>query len=71
MPFHAAIKVAMPMMKPMADNARQARSERLTVSKVADVKPARMPVTPRPRANTTRGRLPLQMDQRTKLGWAW
>jgi len=34
------------------------------------VKPTRMPAMPRPRAKMTRGRLPLQMVQRTKFGWA-
>lgn len=34
------------------------------------MKPMRMPAIPSPRANTTRGRLPLQMVHLIKFGWA-
>jgi hypothetical protein len=33
------------------------------------MRPAAMVKTPRPRAKMTRGRLPLQMAHRMKLGW--
>ena len=70
MPFHAAISVATPIMKPMAESTRQPRPALLRHMRMAQMIPPIMPATPRPRAKMTRGLLPLQMVQRMKLGWA-
>jgi hypothetical protein len=71
MPFQAAISVEIPMRKPMMERTRQARPALLRVMRMAAMKPPTMPAMPRPRAKMTRGRLPLQMVQRMKLGCAW
>ncbi len=71
MPFHAAIKVAIPMKKPMAERALQPRPAELRVRNTAQRRPPEMPPTPRLRAKRTRGGLPLQIVYRIKLGCAW
>lgn len=71
MPFQAAINVEIPMKNPMIEMTRQARLAVLRVRRIATRRPATMPPIPRPRAKITRDRLPLQMVQRIKLGWAW
>ena len=68
MPFQAAISVAIPIMNPTADSTRQLRLALLKVVRIAVMRPAIIPAMPRPRAKVTRGRLPLQIVQRTKLG---
>ena len=68
MPFQAAISVATPNMKPIAESALQPRPALLRVMRIALMMPPRMPATPRPRAKMTRGLLPLQMVHRMKLG---
>ena len=68
MPFQAAIRVAMPIMKPIADRTLQPRPASLRVMIIAAMIPPTMPPMPRPRANIIRGRFPLQMVQRMKLG---
>ena len=70
MPFQAAMSVATPNMKPMAESALQPRPALLRVMSIAEMIPPRIPATPRPRAKMTRGLLPLQMVHRMKLGWA-
>ncbi len=70
-PFQAQIKVATPIMKPIADKTLQPRPALLRVMRTAATIPPTIPPTPRPRAKMTRGRLPLQMVHRMKLGWAW
>src|SRR5882757_3321402 len=71
MPFHAAIRVAMPMKNPMNDSTLHARPALLRVIRIAAMMPPTIPPTPRPRAKITRGRLPLQIVHRMKLGCAW
>ena len=71
MPFHAANSVEMPIKNGTAAMTRHGRAAELTVSSTAVTTPPMMPAVPRPRANSTRGRLPLQMVQRMKLGCAW
>lgn len=71
MPFQAASRVEIPIQKATADNALQPLPPLLNVMSTAVMAPATIRDTPRPRANITRGRLPLQMVQRMKLGWAW
>jgi hypothetical protein len=68
MPFQAAISVETPIKKAMMDMTRHARLALLRVRRMAISRPATIPPIPRPRAKTTRGRLPLQMVQRMKLG---
>ena len=67
MPFHAAMSVATPTMNPIAERILQDRPALLSVTSTAAMIPPTMPPTPRPRANMTRGRLPLQMVQRMKF----
>jgi hypothetical protein len=71
MPFHAAIHVAVPIMKPMKVNTRHARLAPLKARTMPATMPAMIPPMPRLRAKTTRARLPLQIVQRMKFGWAW
>jgi hypothetical protein len=61
MPFQAAIKVAIPIKKPMAERALQPRLAELSVRITAHRKPPTIPPIPRPRAKMTRGRFPLQI----------
>lgn len=68
MPFQAAMSVEMPMTKPINERTLQARPALLRVRRMATMRPATMPPMPKPRAKMTRGRLPLQIVQRMKLG---
>lgn len=67
-PFHAQMSVATPIRNPMADKALQPRPAWLSVIRIAATMPLMIPPTPRPRANTTRGLLPLQIVHRIKFG---
>jgi hypothetical protein len=71
MPFHAAMRVEIPMMRRMIGSTRHPRPAELNVMRRSARIPRRINEIPRPRAKMTRGRLPLQMVQRMKLGWAW
>ena len=68
MPFQAAMSVAIPMNQPMKGITRQPRPAEDKVMMMFAMRPAAMVKTPRPRAKITRGRLPLQIAQRMKLG---
>jgi hypothetical protein len=70
MPFQAAIKVETPRMRRMIGKTRHPRPRLLIVKRMSVTMPAKMRKIPRPRANKTRGLLPLQMAWRTKLGCA-
>lgn len=70
MPFHAAMSVANPMISSKIGSTRHARPTELNVRRMSARMPATMTNMPRPRAKMTRGRLPLQMAHRMKLGWA-
>lgn len=67
-PFQAAMRVETPIKNNNDDRTRQARPALLRVRMMAVTRPAMMVPTPSPRAKTTRGRLPLQMVHRMKLG---
>ena len=69
-PFHAAISVDTPIKSPTADKTRHPRPALLKTSRMPVMIPATIPPIPNPRAKITRGRLPLQMLQRMKFGWA-
>ena len=71
MPFHAAIKVEKPRMSRMSGRTLHARPAQLSVMMISATMAPRMRKMPKPLANRTRGRLPLQMAQRMKFGWAW
>lgn len=68
MPFQAAMSVEMPMNQPRKGRTRQPRPACDRVMRRSARKPAKIPKMPRPRAKMTRGRLPLQIVQRMKLG---
>ena len=70
MPFQAAMRVEMPSIKPIIGSTRHARPAEESVMRMSARMPRRINEIPRPRAKITRGRLPLQMVQRMKLGWA-
>ena len=67
-PFHAQMSVATPIRNPMADKTLQPRPAWLSVIRIAATMPPMIPPTPRPRANMTRGLLPLQIVHRMKFG---
>jgi hypothetical protein len=71
MPFQAAIRVDMPRISRISGSTRHARPAQLSVMMTSATMAPTMRKMPRPRANSTRGRLPLQMAQRMKLGCAW
>ena len=67
-PFQAAKRVAIPIIKGTAEMILHGREAPLTVRRTTVTMPPTIPPMPRPRAKITRGRLPLQIVQRMKLG---
>ena len=61
--------VPKPMKEKREAKIRYQREMWEMVRTVAMAKPTMMPLMPRPRTKSTRGLLPLQMDERTKSGW--
>jgi hypothetical protein len=70
-PLYDATMVAKPMNHGIAANIRYHRLAWLAVNKQAIVKPAAMLLMPRALTARIRGLLPLQIDQRMKLGCDW
>lgn len=70
MPFQAAMRVETPRTSRMRGSTRHPRPTLLRVMRTSVTIPAMMRKIPSPRAKSTRGRFPLQIACRTKLGWA-
>jgi len=68
-PFQAAMLVDKPSTQSIMLSQRHPRCIPLIANTNASKIPSRISAAPRPRAKMTRGRLPLQMASRMKLGW--
>lgn len=71
MPFHAAMRVEIPMKNPTNGRIRQERAAEDKVIRMAAIKLMMMVMMPKLRAKIIRGWLPLHIVHLMKFGWAW